>query len=102
MLGVFGNISERMSSLLPTGVAGSNKFSRRRIVVAKLRELLLTGSASPLIERYLYSAAHALGCEHEIDFATELVRDEFEYQACPVARLDRSHDRWTAKLTPFD
>src|SRR4030095_11135276 len=57
---------------------------------------------SPLLERNLYSAAHALGCEHEIDLATELVRGELAYQVCAVARLDRSHDWWAANLTPFD
>src|SRR6267142_2238948 len=55
-----------------------------------------------LFERNLYPAARALGCECEIDLATELMRDELAYQVCAVARLDRSHDRWTAKLTPFD
>src|SRR5262249_61332976 len=40
----------------------------------------------------------ALGCEYEIDLATELVRDELAYRVCAVARLGRSHDRWTTEI----
>src|SRR5215510_260307 len=41
-----------------------------------LRDLPCTNRRSPFLEGNLYSAAHALGCEHEIDLATELVRGE--------------------------
>src|SRR5215470_7724474 len=55
---------------------------------------------SYLSNRKLDSTAHAFRREHEINEASDLVRNEITYEVDAVARLDLRCHRGTAKLAP--
>jgi hypothetical protein len=57
-------------------------------------------SGSRLPHRNLNSAAHALWCEHEINLASQLVRNEIAYEIGTVAGLGLGFHRWAIELLP--
>src|SRR5262249_37293982 len=57
-------------------------------------------SGSCLPDRNLNSAAHAIWCEHEINLASQLVRNEIAYEIGAIAGLGLGFHRRAIELLP--